>query len=404
MTMGVSALFLSTGLVAFVIAGYRGVLRGRGRRKPTDIPLMVIALASGFALVFLAPAVQAIESTLAPSLGRLLSNVCTLVTAFGLLQLRLHVSHGPAEQVRAKVRIRLIILLIAVAVMGGMFFASNPPTGRGIFTGLYRSQPTLAVYTLVYTSYLGSAVVDLAALALRSIRGARAWLRLGMILMTAGCLLFAGYLIEKVVGVVGELVNGSTAEPFCPSAFATVGCTFAIAMPAFAALLVILGTTVPTLGPRLEHLTRGLWHRRSLRRLRPLWEILHEVLPDTGLTTPDDELSPPLTGEASERLYRRVITIRDGLLVLQPYRDPADTRQHRDQANAAGLTNRRRAAAVEAADIRAALHRRRQGMTPHPYSVDSNVVTHQCDLTGELRWLTQVSLALTRDELRRTPS
>ncbi|MGH3856711.1 MAG: hypothetical protein ACRDR6_25135, partial [Pseudonocardiaceae bacterium] len=77
--MGVSALFLSTGLVAFVIAGYRGVLRGRGRRKPTDIPLMVIALASGFALVFLAPAVQAIESTLAPSLGRLLSNVCTLV-------------------------------------------------------------------------------------------------------------------------------------------------------------------------------------------------------------------------------------------------------------------------------------------------------------------------------------
>ncbi|MBA2473420.1 MAG: hypothetical protein H0V41_14705 [Pseudonocardiales bacterium] len=303
--MGVSALFLSTGLVAFVIAGYRGVLRGRGRRKPTDIPLMVIALASGFALVFLAPAVQAIESTLAPSLGRLLSNVCTLVTAFGLLQLRLHVSHGPAEQVRAKVRIRLIILLIAVAVMGVMFFASNPPTGRGIFTGLYRSQPTLAVCTLVYTSYLGSAVVDLAALALRSIRGARAWLRLGMILMTAGCLLFAGYLIEKVVGVVGELVNGSTAEPFCPSAFATVGCTFAIAMPAFAVLLVILGTTVPTLGPRLEHLTRGLWHRRSLRRLRPLWEILHEVLPDTGLTTPDDALSPSLTGEASERLYRR---------------------------------------------------------------------------------------------------
>jgi len=288
--------------------------------------------------------------------------------------------------------------------MGVMFFASNPPTGRGIFTGLYRSQPTLAVYTLVYTSYLGSAVVDLAALALRSVRGARAWLRLGMILMTAGCLLFAGYLIEKVVGVVGELVNGSTAEPFCPSAFATVGCTFAIAMPAFAALLVILGTTVPTLGPRLEHLTRGLWHRRSLRRLRPLWEILHEVLPDTGLTTPDDALSPSLTGEASERLYRRVITIRDGLLVLQPYRDPADTRQHRDQAGSAGLTNQRRAAAVEAADIRAALHRRRQGMTPHPYSVDSNVVTHQCDLTGELRWLTQVSLALTRDELRRTPS
>jgi hypothetical protein len=76
----------------------------------------------------------------------------------------------------------------------------------------------------------------------------------------------------------------------------------------------------------------------------------------------------------------------------------------RDQANAVGLTNRRRAVAVEAADIRAALHRRRQGMTPHPYSVESNVVTHQGDLAGELRWLTQVSHALARHELRRTPS
>ncbi|MGH3777066.1 MAG: DUF6545 domain-containing protein [Pseudonocardiaceae bacterium] len=56
-----------------------------------------------------------------------------------------------------------------------------------------------------------------------------------------------------------------------------------------------------------------------------------------------------LGSEISERLYRRVIAIRDGLLALQPYRDPADTRQ---QAAAAGLTDRRRAAAIEAADIR----------------------------------------------------
>lgn len=399
--MGVSALFLSTGLMAFLIAGYRGVHRGRGQRKPTELPLIVIAVALGFAFVFLAPATQALESKLAPSLGRLLSNVCTLVAAFGCLHLMLYVSH-PAEQVPAKARVRLITLLIAISVMAVMFFASSPPTGTGIFTGLYRSQPTLALYTLTYASYLGFTVVNLAVLALRSIRGGRAWLRLGMILIAAGCVLAAGYLTEKVIGVVSELVGAATAEPYCSSAFATVGCTFAVGMPALAVLLIILGTTLPTLGPRLEHLIRGFWHRRSLRRLQPLWETLHEALPDIALATPDCPPTPSLPGEISERLYRWVIAIRDGLLTLQPYRDPADTREHRDQADAAELTGRRRAAAIEAADIRAALHRRRHDMPPCSYSAEGNVATQHNDLSSELRWLTQVSDALTRDELRRT--
>jgi hypothetical protein len=401
--MGVSALFLSTGLVAFLLTGYRGVLRSHGRRKPTDIPLIVITIALGLAFVFLAPATQILESALAPSLGRLLSNVCTLVAAFGWLHLMLYVRH-PAQQVRTKVRIRVITLLIAVTVMTLMFFASSPPTDRGIFTGLYRSQPTLAVYTMVYTSYLGFAVIDLAVLALRSLRGARAWLRLGMILIAAGCVVATGYLTEKVISVVSELVTGSPAELFCPSAFATLGCTFAVGMPALAVLLLILGTTLPTFGPRLEHLIRGLGHQRSLRRLRPLWETLHEALPDIALATPDHPLSPSLPGEISDRLYRRVIAVRDGLLTLQPYRDPADTRQHRDQADATGLPDRGRAAAIEAADIRAALHRRRHNMPPHRYSVDGNDATQHDDMTSELRWLIQVSDALARDELRRAPS
>jgi hypothetical protein len=401
--MGVSALFLSTGLVAFLIAGYRGVLRARGQRKPTEVPLIVIATALGLAFVFLAPATQALESELAPSLGRLLSNVCTLIAAFGCLHLMLYVSH-PAEQVPAKVRVRLITLLLAVGVMAVMFFTSSPPTGTGIFTGLYRSQPTLAVYVLVYASYLGSAVIDLAALALRSVRGARTWLRMGMIMIAAGCVLAAGYLIEKVIGVVSELITASTAESYCTSAFATVGCTFAVGMPALAVLLIILGTTLPTVGPRLEYLIRGFWHRRSLRRLRPLWETLHEALPDIALATPDRLPSPSPPDEISERLYRRVIAIRDGLLALQPYRDPADTREHRDQADAAGLTDRRRAAAIEAADIRAALYRRRHDLLPRGYSADGSAATYHDDLTSELRWFTQVSEAIARDGLPQSRS
>jgi ABC-type multidrug transport system fused ATPase/permease subunit len=395
MTLGVSALFLATGLLCFLIAGYRVLLRARGRRKPTEIPLIVITIALGLAFVFLAPATQALESALVPSLGRLLSNVCALVAAFGWLHLMLYISH-PAEQVRAKMRTRLITLLLAVVLMAVMFFASSPPTGIGIFTGLYRSQPTLAVYTLAYTGYLGSTMVDLAILALRSVRGARAWLRVGMILIAAGSLVAISFLIEKVIGVVSELATGSTAEPYCSSAFATVGCTFAVGMPALAVLLMTLGATLPTLAPRLEHLLRGLLDRRSLRRLRPLWEALHEALPDIALITPDYP-----RGEISERLYHRVVAILDGLLALQPYRDPADTREHRDQANAATLTDRRHAAAIEATNIRTALHRRRHNMPPRGCPPGVNPAIHPSDLDSEVRWLTEVSDAFARDELRR---
>jgi hypothetical protein len=128
---------------------------------------------------------------------------------------------------------------------------------------------------------------------------------------------------------------------------------------------------------------------------------LHEALPDLALATPDCPPSPSPPGEISERLYQRVIAIRDGLLALQPYRDPADTRDHRDQADAAGLTGRRRAAAIEAAAIRAALHRRRQNMPPAWSAVDGNAATPHNDLTSELRWLTQISDALARDEPHR---
>lgn len=265
----------------------------------------------------------------------------------------------------------------------------------GIFTGLYRSQPTLAVYTLVYAAYLGYAVVDLFTLALRSLRGALSWLRLGMILIIACCSLYAVYLFEKVVSIAVELAGGSPAEPFCPSAFATLECACAIAMPAYAVLLVILGTTVPTLGPWLGHLVRSLQHRRSLRRLRPLWETLREAQPDIAPATPGHPLSPSPPGGTSERLYRQVIAICEGLLALQPYRHPADTDRYHHQV-AAGLTDQRRAAAVEAAAIRAALHRQRHNMPPRGYRSGSNPTIPHDDLDSEVRWLTLVSEALAR--------
>lgn len=395
--MEISALFLFTGFVALLMVGYRALLRTRGRRKPSDVPLMVSGTALGLAFIFLAPVVQTVESAITPSLGRLLSNVCTLVAAFGFLHLMLFVAY-PAEQVSTKVWTRLIMLLISIGAMTVMFFVSNPPTGTGIFTGLYRTQPTLAAYTLIYSGYLGFALVDLGKLAVRSVRYTRTWLRAGMILIGIGCLLGAAYLTHKVIGIFHELVTHSaSAEAFCLSPFATIDCTFSVGMPALATLAILLGVTLPTLGPRLERLTRAIAQQRAYRRLQPLWQVLHDTLPDLALAAPEfpaDEAAP----HVSERLYRRVIAIRDGLLALQVYRDPTDTHTHRNLASIARLAASRRAAAIEAADIRVAL-RRRQHDPPRVLGQESPTAP-QNDLTSEIRWLTLVSDALARDEIR----
>ncbi|MDQ3887302.1 MAG: hypothetical protein M3308_09935 [Actinomycetota bacterium] len=395
--MGVSVLFLSIGLVALLLTGYRAVRRSKGRRRPRDVPLLVSGTALGLAFIFLAPVVQVVESAITPSLGRLLSNVSTLIAAFGFLHLMLLIAY-PAEQVPAKVRTRLVVLLMSVGAMIVLFFASDPPAGPGIFTGLYRDQPTLAAYTLIYSIYLGSALVDLGKLALYSIRHVRRWLRLGMVLIATGCLLGTGYLTHKVIGILNELITDSApAESLCPSPFATVGCTFAVAMPALATLAILLGATLPTLGPHLERLIRTMARWRAYRRLQPLWATLHEALPDLALAAP--ELPSNSNDPAiSEQLYRRAIAIRDGLLALQPYRDPTDTREHHNLAESAGLAESRpRLAAVEAADIRAALLRRQHASPP---TLDRPApAASQNDLISEIRWLTQVSDALARNEI-----
>lgn len=385
--MGVSTLFLATATVLVGAAAYRMWLRHRGHQRQSDTPILIITLALGLSFVFLSPVMQAVESRIADSLGRLLSNTCTLIAAFGFLHLMLYV-HYPAEQVRHRLRPRLQALIAALAVMLVAFLISDPPAGTGIFTGLYASQPSLAVYALAYALYLSSAVADVAVLAVQSLRHTRAWLRLGMAWLALACLLATGYLVDKVAGVLTEVLTGSVAEGYCPAAFATWGCTFSVGMPALSVLAIILGITTPTVGPRLEHLVRALGRWRSYRQLA----VLHTAL-DNTLQHGDATASAP-AGRAAERLYQRVVALRDGLLLLQPYRDPDDTRRHHEQAS--HVAPHRRAAAVEAADIRAALARYHHGNAP---AGSSDTAPGYDDFTRELRWLLAVADAFQRGEI-----
>ena len=68
---------------------------------------------------------------------------------------------------------------------------------------------------------------------------------------------------------------------------------------------ILLGT-VPTMGLRLKRLVRSLAHTHSCRRLRPLWETLHQASSgrtadaadchDLGASNASAQPTPPLAG------------------------------------------------------------------------------------------------------------
>jgi hypothetical protein len=75
-------------------------------------------------------------------------------------------------------------------------------------------------------------------------------------------------------------------------------------------------------------ITLPIWraHRRYHRRLKPLWTAMHRAFPQLALTrAPASSWRARLgTGSVHYRFYRRVVEIRDGLVLLGPYLDLTD--------------------------------------------------------------------------------
>ncbi|GAA0605892.1 hypothetical protein GCM10010174_23380 [Kutzneria viridogrisea] len=373
----ITALFLAVALICFVAAVWQAL---RTRARPVRSPLTIIMAAVGCAFLTLAPDVQLLESQLWPSLGRLLSNVATLCAAAGMALLVAALATRPGRPPRPAWP-RLVPLLVAVAVLAVSFFLSHGPQGLGLFTGLYRSQPGLVVYSLTYSLYLGLVFLDISWACLSVVTRARGALRVGLVLMVLGLFVGLLYLAYKVFSVAREVFTGEAAEGFCTGPFAGVGCTASVGFPAIAALLLVLGIAIPALGPRIAGALTGLRQWLAYRQLHPLWQAMVNRMPEIVLDTPREEAGLRF------RLYRRVIEIRDGYLNL-----------------AADLAGQDRPAGDPVAEAVAVLRALREyqprGDRPagHGRTAEAGL-PEAADLRAETAWLCRVSRALRRAEL-----
>jgi len=157
-------------------------------------------------------------------------------------------------------------------------------------------------------------------------------------------------------------------------------------------IVVSIGLTMPTWGPRLSDF--GLWidNILSYRALYPLWNAVCQESPEIVLEPRNSGVS-----NLHYRLHRRVVEIRDGWRALRPYMDVAeqtDAGGANDAANGAVPGPNNDQALAEAVRIRDAIRAKRDGHAPdserrRPGFEERDAVT----LADEVSWLAKVSSA-----------
>lgn len=158
----------------------------------------------------------------------------------------------------------------------------------------------------------------------------------------------------------------------------------------------ITGWTIPSWG---IHITRALgWIRsyRSYLRLRPLWWALYQASPDIALDPPRSrprDLIPPRDPHYS--LYRRVIEIRDGQMMLRTSLSLADFSR---VARSLELPEDPTSPLGEALQVRAVLSRPAEERAEQADASDASDVPARPpyeDFRDEVEWLTKVASSFT---------
>ncbi|GAA3035560.1 hypothetical protein GCM10020000_11280 [Streptomyces olivoverticillatus] len=149
-----------------------------------------------------------------------------------------------------------------------------------------------------------------------------------------------------------------------------------------AALLVLLGFSLPAVGPRA-----AAWRR--LRRLDPLWQEVTAHAPEVTIERSRWTGRWPLA-DLEWRANRQMAEIRDIQRGVRRHVEPATLEMALEKAAAAALDERTLAAMVEAAALRRGLANQSTGHVAVPHA-DSVVMTVSADPAEEHEHLARVA-------------
>lgn len=319
--------------------------------------------------------------------------VCYSASALVLLQLWSY----PPERTRRLVAVTVIAAMLVLLAMLGLFLRSDAVHHhQSSFKQWYGGSAQYTAYLLVYLTAYTGVEIEIIRLCRRYGRlTTRSWLRTGLITASAGAAIGLLYSLTRLADLAAAHLG---VDIGAGENIAEVGA-------GLGALLVMIGLTLHSWGPRLSTLLLRTRRLIAYARLRPLWATFYALDPSIAF---DDQrhagsrlaldrarAAGRILKDPEFHVARRVVEIRDGILTLRPYQDPALEQRARAHYSDRGLAGGDLDAAVTAAQIHAALLR--PGSSPRREQPPSSTAGNTpADLDAELAWLLKVTHHFTR--------
>lgn len=373
------------------------IYRARSAREAGPARSLWLALVAltGSAIVHLPPLRDALMHTLGPGGVAVATHTFTL-TASGFVLLLLAQTTGAGHRRRLAVVTGSAMLLMAVPLL-----LTRPPRFVGNLGTPLDGLPTAdalawALHYSAVLGFMGWAMLSVVLLYRRVGHDAGPGaLSQRLVLIRAGCLCGLALVATKAAIVAGSLA--SVGERWNGPADALQGTLLGATL-----LTIAIGAGWPQLVASVSAVIAEAAAARSLVRLRRLWRLMYDTDPAIALLP--SPLTSLLIGSVSlrERLYRRVMEVRDGLLALAPYAS-ARLREEVAASAVAQTGSRREAEAVaEAVWITAAVRAKRSGQPPcAKAAAPPRSVLGGADLGEEVAWLELVAAAHARWPLTR---
>lgn len=188
------------------------------------------------------------------------------------------------------------LLVAAVLSAVGMLFSFVPVDVESTqFTHDYARAPYITAYWLTYLAGVNYLLIGLVRLVGRYARlCTQDWLRLGLQLVAAGGVFGIAYWCHWAAYLLLRKADVAT-----PTSLDVIGYLTAPA----AVILVVVGSTLPAIGPRTHLPSPSAWRRdySTYRKLYPLWRDLTSAVPESCCTSADGGKSPTPSGCATCR-------------------------------------------------------------------------------------------------------
>ncbi|MEU8233135.1 MAB_1171c family putative transporter [Actinoplanes sp. NPDC048967] len=346
------------------------------RRAPEDLPLRAVAACVVCAtLSFTAnlPPLEPLLDRAGAGVRSLVVNVGTMTAAYFLLAFLTYSMRGRAA--RRAVRGQAVPLAAGILIAVVAWSLAPPAVRADPAETANGANPHATVFVVAVLGYMAYAHSQSLRWSIAYVRAAgTARLRRGLIILSvAVCAFLVADATKSVLALLQAFV-----EP-APAAVRVLTLGYLTGV-ATGALAFVVGVSYAAVVGMLVSVPLWRAHRRYYRQLEPLWTAVDQAFPQLVLgRVPAVPWRGRLGWDSSHyRFYRRVVEIRDGLVLLGPYFEiPADAPRDEQQW---------------AAVIRAAL-RARQAESPI-VDADPVLVPGGDDLESDARRLAGISREL----------